>query len=107
MALKRINEVFTLNFTVEELAEYNRLIDKNTSLDGIRGGSSATFNRCGRCGRDGLTRDDYYCPTCGQAFRFIDHADTAPDADVDTESDADAETVVDEEKTDDDGLMPL
>lgn len=99
MALKRINEVFTLNFTVEELAEYNRLIDKNTSLDGIKGASSATFNRCGRCGRDGLTRDDYYCPTCGQAFRFIDHADTAPDVD--------AEIVVDEEKTDDDGLMPL
>ena len=70
MNLKEIKTKFTVEFTPEEVIEYNTLVKKNKLERGIPT-ADADRNECPYCG-ELFVKWMNYCPNCGQYVRFVE-----------------------------------
>lgn len=74
--MKKIMTRIEVELTVEEIVEINKMIDRETVMDGLMDDMSTDYkwNKCPKCGRAFLNDDGCYCKDCGQKIRFIDYS---------------------------------
>lgn len=68
MKLKKINKTVTVEFTLEEAIEYNRMCDRNTMVKGI---PTENGNKCPSCGTE-FVKHEHFCPLCGQKVMYVE-----------------------------------
>ena len=74
--MKKIMTRIEVELTVEEIVEINKMIDRETPMDGLMDDMSSDYkwNKCPKCGRAFLNDDGCYCKECGQKIRFVDYS---------------------------------
>lgn len=71
--MKKIEETIMLKFTLDEVVELNKLIDRDTIKNGIAD-KNRDYNKCPVCDRL-FGQWETFCPNCGQRIKFVDSDD--------------------------------
>lgn len=71
--MKKIKQSITIEMTLDEVTEFNALVERDTEKDGLAH-EEIDYNRCPSCNSMFMSGMSF-CPFCGQRVRFVKYED--------------------------------